>query len=197
MLHEVTQILERIDGGDRSAVDELLPKVYGELQVMARAQMAKERAGHTLQPTALVNEAYLRLVNPKSPLRWESRGHFFAAAAEAMRRILVEHARRRLGKQRGGDRQRVDLPDFLPEYRLTPEQMLDFSDAIDRLEAEDPRKAELVKLRCFTGLDREQLSNALGVSVATVDRLWAFSKVWLFRELTASDANGNRETFGS
>ena len=191
-MKDVTQILVRIDGGDRDAIDELLPKVYDELQVMARAQMASERAGHTLQPTALVNEAYLRLVNPNSPLRWESRGHFFAAAAEAMRRILVEYARRRLGKQRGGDRQRVDLPSFLPEYRLSAEQLLDFSDAIDRLAQEDPRKAELVKLRCFTGLDREQLSNALGISLATVDRYWAFAKVWLYRELSEGQDTSNK-----
>lgn len=189
-MKDVTQILVRIDGGDRDAIDELLPKVYDELQVMARAQMASERAGHTLQPTALVNEAYLRLVNPNSPLRWESRGHFFAAAAEAMRRILVECARQRLGKQRGGDRQRVDLPTNLPEYRLTPQQMLEFNDAIDRLAELDHQKAELVKLRCFAGMDREQLSNAMALSVATVDRYWAFAKVWLYRELHGDASSG-------
>ena len=184
MSDDVTQILIRIDGGDRAAVDELLPKVYEELQIMARAQMNQERVSHTLQPTALVNEAYLRLVKPTSPLRWESRGHFFASAAEAMRRILVEYARQRLGKQRGGDRRRVDFPSHVPEYRLSPEQMLEFSEAIDRLAELDPRKAELVKLRCFAGLDREQISNALELSLATVDRFWAFCKVWLYRELT-------------
>lgn len=191
MTKDVTQILVRIDEGDRDAIDELLPEVYDELQIMARAQMASERAGHTLQPTALVSEAYLRLVNPNSPLRWESRGHFFAAAAEAMRRILIEHARRRNGKQRGGDRQRVELPSFLPEYRLSADQLLEFSDAIDRLAQEDPRKAELVKLRCFAGFDREQLSNAMGISIATVDRLWAFSKVWLYRELHDEEVEDN------
>lgn len=182
-MQDVTRILVRIDGGDRAAVDELLPRVYEELQIMARAHMANERAGHTLQPTALVNEAYLRLVNPASPLRWESRGHFFAAAAEAMRRILVEYARQRLGKQRGGDRERVDFPSCVADYRLSPEQMLEFSDAIERLAQVDPRKAELVKLRCFAGLGREQLSNALDLSLATIDRYWAFCKVWLYREL--------------
>lgn len=184
MSNEVTQILVRIEDGDHAAIDELLPKVYEELRIMARAQMNQERLGHTLQPTALVNEAYLRLVNPKSPLRWESRGHFFASAAEAMRRILVDHARKLLRQRRGGDHQRVDFPSHLPDYRLTPEQMLLFSDAIDRLAEADPRKAELVKLRCFAGLDREQLSNALGISLATVDRYWAFAKVWLYEELT-------------
>ncbi len=185
MTNDVTQILVRIDDGDRAAVDELLPRVYAELQNLAHAQMANERANHTLQATALVHEAYLRLVQPSSPLEWKSRGHFFAAAAEAMRRILVEHARRRLGKQRGGDRQRMELPDALPDHRLAPELLIEFNDAIDRLAERDPTKAQLVKLRFFAGFDREQLGNALGISVATVDRYWAFVKVWLYRELAA------------
>jgi len=190
--NDVTQILVRIDDGDRSAVDELLPRVYAELQNMAHAQMANERANHTLQATALVHEAYLRLVQPSSPLEWKSRGHFFAAAAEAMRRILVEHARRRLGKQRGGDRQRIELPEALPDYRLSPELMIEFNDAIDRLAEQDSIRAQLVKLRFFAGFDREQLGNALGISLAAVDRHWAFVKVWLYRELNAS-ADGQQD----
>jgi len=183
MSTDVTEILIRIDDGDSSAVDELLPRVYAELQNLARAQMANERANHTLQATALVHEAYLRLVQTSSPLEWKSRGHFFAAAAEAMRRILVDHARRRLGKQRGGDRQRMELPDTLPDYRLSPDLMIDFNDAIDRLADRDPIKAQMLKLRFFAGLDREQLGNVLGISLASVDRHWAFVKVWLYREL--------------
>jgi RNA polymerase sigma factor (TIGR02999 family) len=187
MSNDVTQILVRIDSGDRAAIDELLPKVYENLRSMARQRMAQERCEHTLQATALVNEAYLRLVNPKSPLKWESRGQFFAAAAEAMRRILVEHARSRLRQKRGGDRSREELPTELGDYRLSPTQMLDFNEAIERLAALDPIKAEVVKLRCFAGLDREQLSNALGVSLATVDRHWAFAKVWLYQQLQGLD----------
>lgn len=186
MTNDVTKILSRIDDGDRAAVDELLPRVYAELKNLAQAQMAKERGNHTLQATALVHEAYLRLVRPSSPLEWKSRGHFFAAAAEAMRRILVEHARRRLGKQRGGDRQRKELSDAIPDYRLDPELMIEFNDALDRLAERDPTKALLVKLRFFAGFDREQLGNALGISLATVDRHWAFVKVWLYRELACS-----------
>lgn len=195
---DITQILVRIDSGDRAAVDELLHNVYAELQRMARAQMALERVGNTLQPTALVNEAYLRLVNPEASLQWQSRGHFFASAAEAMRRILVEHARQRLTKKRGDDHRRVDLPYQIPDYRLTPQQMLDLSEAIDRLAEEDPRKAELVKLRCFAGLDREELASVLDISLATVDRHWAFAKVWLYRELsrlaTGDDAHNDPPT---
>lgn len=187
MPNDVTQILVRIDSGDRAAIDELLPKVYENLRSMARQRMAQERCEHTLQATALVNEAYLCLVNPTSPLKWESRGQFFAAAAEAMRRILVEHARGRLSQKRGGERGREELPPELGDYRLSPAQMLDFDEAIERLAELDPVKAEVVKLRCFAGLDREHLSDALGISLATVDQRWVFAKVWLYKQWHGSD----------
>lgn len=183
MSNEVTKILLRIDEGDRSAIDELLPEVYDALRRIAQERMNSERRDHTLQATALVNEAYLRLINPKSPLKWESRGHFFAAAAEAMRRILVEHARARLTQKRGGELDRAELPDEIADYRLSPQQMLEFNEAIERLAEKNPVRAEVVKLRCFVGLDREQLSNALGVSLMTVDRHWAVAKVWLYQQL--------------
>lgn len=198
MPNDVTQILVRIDSGDRAAIDELLPKVYENLRSMARQRMAQERCEHTLQATALVNEAYLCLVNPTSPLKWESRGQFFAAAAEAMRRILVEHARGRLSQKRGGERGREELPPELGDYRLSPAQMLDSDEAIECLAGLDPIKAEVdksrsrrkpksIKLRCFAGLDREHLSDALGISLATVDQRWVFAKVWLYKQWHGSD----------
>ena len=183
MSNDVTEILLRIDQGDRSAIDELLPEVYDALRRMAQQRMNSERRDHTLQATALVNEAYLRLVNPKSTLKWESRGQFFAAAAEAMRRILVEHARARLTQKRGGDLDRAELPDEIADYRLTPQQMLEFNEAVELLEEKNPVRAKVVKLRCFAGLDREQLSNTLGVSLMTIDRHWAVAKVWLYQQL--------------
>jgi RNA polymerase sigma factor (TIGR02999 family) len=192
-MEDVTQILHRIDQGDRSAIDQLLPEVYEELRKIARGRMAGERKDHTLQPTALVSEAYLRLVNPQSPLQWESRRHFFAAAAEAMRRILIEHARERLRQKRGGDRARADI-DAATIADTEPARLLEFDEVLSKLAAFDARKAELVKLKCFAGLDREALSNALGISLTTVDRDWAFAKVWLFRELNTSNANPIRKT---
>lgn len=191
MSNEVTKILLRIDEGDRSAIDELLPEVYDALRRIAQERMNSERRDHTLQATALVNEAYLRLINPKSPLKWESRGHFFAAAAEAMRRILVEHARARLTQKRGGELDRAELPDEIADYRLSPQQMLEFNEAIERLAEKNPVRAEVVKLRCFVGLDREQLSNALGVSLMTVDRHWAVAKVWLYQQLHDGETVGS------
>lgn len=188
MLNDVTEILLRIDEGDRSAIDELLPEVYDALRRIAQERMNAERRDHTLQATALVNEAYLRLVNPKSPLKWESRGQFFAAAAEAMRRILVEHARARLRQKRGGDFDRAELPGEIADYRLSPQQMLEFDEALDLLAQKNAVRAEVVKLRCFAGLDREQLSNTLGVSLATIDRHWAVAKVWLYQQLHAGEA---------
>ena len=185
---EVTQILEQMASGDRVAADELLPLVYQELRRLAAVQLSREPAGLTLQPTALVHEAYLRLVQPAADSvaepQWNHRGHFYAAAAEAMRRILIDNARRKQRVRHGGDAQRVEIdPNQLaaPERR---EDLLALDEALAKLEQADRRKAELVKLRYFAGLTTQQAADALGISLATAERDWAYAKVWLLRELT-------------
>jgi RNA polymerase sigma factor (TIGR02999 family) len=185
---QVTQILQQAEAGDPKATAQLLPLVYGELRRIAQSQMNGERPDHTLQATALVHEAYLKLVGQESLLRWESRGHFFKAAAEAMRRLLVDHARSRLAKKRGGDLIREELPEIVLSNQLSAEQIVEFDEILERFCDEDPVKGELVKLRCFAGLDREALSNALSISLATVDRYWQYAKLRIYCELTeASD----------
>lgn len=180
---DVTQILNAIESGDPAVAAELLPLVYEELRKLAAARLAGERAGHTLQPTALVHEAYLRLVggNPAQP--WNGRGHFFAAAAEAMRRILVDAARRKQSRKHGGDRHREDLH---PDAVAAPEPDLDLvalDAALVRLAEADPVKARLVELRYFAGLTGDEAATVLGLSPSAADRLWVYTRAWLRREL--------------
>jgi RNA polymerase sigma factor (sigma-70 family) len=208
---DVTRILAQIESGDPQAAEQLLPLVYAELRKLAAAKLSHEKPGQTLQPTALVHEAYLRLVGPGneresgregegendqppplspsptlplSPASFHSRGHFFAAAAEAMRRILVENARAKQRLKRGGDAQRVPLAE---EAIVAPEpdqRLMALDEALAKLEQKDPRKAELVKLRYFAGLTIEQAAEALSIGTSTADRDWSYARAWLFREMT-------------
>jgi len=181
---DVTRILTAIEQGDPQAATELLPLVYEELRKLAAARLAGERPGQTLEPTALVHEAYLRLVGGQEQQTWNNRGHFFAAAAEAMRRILVESARAKHSLKRGGGAKRVNFDQAASLAQEPADDLLALDEALDRLAAEDPAKAELVKLRYFAGLTIEQAAQALGLSRATADRYWAYSKVWLYRAVT-------------
>jgi RNA polymerase sigma factor (TIGR02999 family) len=176
---DVTRILSKIESGDQQASEELLPLVYNELRKLAAARMAHERPDQTLQATALVHEAYLRLVGSAENEGWESRGHFFVAAAEAMRRILVEQARRKKGPKAGGQHQRIELSCAEPILTGPNRDLLDLNDALDQLEAHDSRAARIVKLRFFAGLTREEAARSLGVSVTTADDDWAYAKNWL------------------
>jgi RNA polymerase sigma factor (TIGR02999 family) len=191
-MSDVTRILSQIESGDRSAADELLPLVYEELRKLAAAKMAHENPGQTLQATALVHEAYVRLVSHPSsakpditdqPDRWNSRGHFFAAAAEAMRRILVEQARRKKQLQRGGDLQRVSLEIAEPVEDKPGDDLVAVDESLARLEANDPLAASVVKLRYFAGLTMTETANALGISLRTAERNWTYARTWLHREL--------------
>ena len=179
---DVTLILHAIERGDADATAKLLPVVYYELRRIARQQMQQERKDHTLQATALVHEAYLRLLGDV-PVACASRGRFFAAAAESMRRILIEHARRKLALRHGGERPRVPLEEELPIATAckSPEELLDLSDALDRLAIEDPEKAELVKLVFFAGLSLEEAAATLHIASATAYRHWSFTRAWLHR----------------
>ena len=181
-MSDVTQLLQALDAGDPKAADQLLPLVYEELRKVAAIRMAQEKPGQTLQATALVHEAWLRLVGAEEQ-RWDSRRHFFAAAAESMRRILVEKARRRLRVRHGGGLERVDLDDVEIPGGVREEQLVAVDEALAELEREDPKKAELVKLRYFVGVTNRETSEALGLSEATVERHWAFAKAWLFTQI--------------
>jgi RNA polymerase sigma factor (TIGR02999 family) len=185
-MNEVTRILSAIEQGDGNAAAQLLPLVYDELRNLAAQRLAQETPGQTLQATALVHEAYLRLVGDHAQ-PWNSRGHFFAAAAEAMRRILVDNARRKHSHKRGGQRQRVGLEEAISLNESPADDLLALDEALTRLAREDPIKAELVKLRYFAGLSVEQTADALGISRATADRYWAYAKVWLYRAVTGQD----------
>jgi RNA polymerase sigma factor (TIGR02999 family) len=180
---DVTHILCAIEQGDPRAAEQLLPLVYDELRQLARQRLAQEKPGQTLQPTALVHEAYLRLVGGEEARPWNSRGHFFAAAAEAMRRILIDNARRKRRPKHGGDRQRVDLDESLCESE-GEENLLALDDALTRLARQEPRKAELVKLRYFAGLSLEEAAACLGISPATAKRDWVVARAWLFDALS-------------
>ena len=182
---DVTGLLRQITGGDGKAADELLPLVYTELRNLAGARMARERPGQTLQPTALVHEAYLRLVRDEH-LQWENRRHFFAAAAEAMRRILVERARRVAARKHGGEVQRVPLEDGVLEDESRAPEILALDEALERLEARDPTMSGVVKLRYFAGLTVPETANALGLSARSVNRIWAEARAWLHREISRS-----------
>jgi RNA polymerase sigma factor (TIGR02999 family) len=178
-MSEVTRILSQIESGDPSAADELLPLVYDELRKLAAAKLAHEKSGQTLQATALVHEAYIRLVDAQTPQHWNGRGHFFSAAAEAMRRILVDNAKRKNSIKAGGGFHRVDLDD---EKVISPAQdvnLIALDEALNKLAALDARKAELVKLRYFAGMTLRQAAEALGISESTADADWAYAKSWL------------------
>jgi RNA polymerase sigma factor (TIGR02999 family) len=183
-MSDVTSILSAIEHGDPHAAEQLLPFVYEELRKLAAAKLAQEQPGQTLQATALVHEAYVRLVDTDRPQQWNGRGHFLAAAAEAMRRILIENARHKRSLKQGGDYRRLDL-DASAIYTDGPaDSLLAVSEALDKLALEDPQKAELVKLRFFAGLSVQEAADALGISRATADRYWAFAKVWLYCEIS-------------
>jgi RNA polymerase sigma factor (TIGR02999 family) len=181
-MSDVTQILMAVEQGKDRAAEQLLPLVYEELRRLAAWRLSNEKPGQTLQATALVHEAYLRLVGKEDP-GWQGRRHFFGAAAEAMRRILVESARRKMRLKRGGQFERVDLEAVEIPAPMTDDDLLALSEALDRLAEEDPRAAELVKLLFFVGLTQEQAARELGVSLSTVERNWAFARAWLFREV--------------
>src|SRR5215831_11901603 len=176
-------ILSAIEQGDPHAAEQLLPLVYDELRQLAAAKLAQEKPGQTLQATALVHEAYIRLVDVREAQHWNSRGHFFAAAAEAMRRILVERARQKLGPQRGGGRARLNLEEALDVVDPRANEILHVHSALEALAGESPIKAELVKLRYFCGLSHQEAAESLGLSRATADRYWAYAKAFLFAAL--------------
>jgi len=183
-MSDVTQILNQIESGDPKAADQLLPLVYDELRKLAAAKLAQEKPGQTLQATGLVHEAYIRLVDQTTPQQWNNSRHFFAAAGEAMRRILVERARQKQSLKRGGDRSRVELdaadPVVLP---IACDDILGLEEALQKLERKDARKAELVKLRFFAGLTTAQAARALGVSVTTAQNDWTYARSWLLLEM--------------
>jgi RNA polymerase sigma factor (TIGR02999 family) len=182
-MNGVTRILSAIEQGDPRASEELLPLVYRELRQLAQQRLAREKPGQTLQATALVHEAYLRLVEGEEAQQWNSRGHFFAAAAEAMRRILVENARRKRAEKHGGQFERQDLDEVEIAAPTPSDDFLALDEALAKLEAEDPVKARLVKLRYFAGLTEKEAAIALGISHASAQRQWVYAKVWLLGEL--------------
>jgi len=183
---DVTRILNAIERGDAKATDELLPLVYEELRLLAAQRLSREPAGQTLQATALVHEAYLRLVGDDSQ-GWDGRGHFFVAAAEAMRRILVENARRKRSAKHGGARGRIGMTDLEVASHVPTEELLALDEALERLGREAPEKAELVKLRFFAGLSIDQAAQALGISRATAIRQWSFARAWLYHQVRRDD----------
>ena len=184
-MRDVTHILSAIEQGDPRAAEQLLPLVYDELRQLATQKLAQEKPGQTLQATALVHEAYLRLVDVEQAQQWNSRGHFFAAAAEAMRRILIDNARRRHSQRRGGAAERRSLDGLAAAVPASDDEMLAVNEALERLQKVDPSKAELVKLRYFGGLTVPEAALALGISVTTANRYWAYARAWLHEELAA------------
>ena len=186
-MSEVTRILSAIEEGDPHAAEQLLPLVYDELRKLAAQRLASEKPGQTLQATALVHEAYLRLVDVERAQHWDSRGHFFAAAAEAMRRIVVEAARRKNRAKHGGGRQRVEIELADLPTRLPPEDLLALDEALGRLEQVDPVKARLVTLRYFSGMTIEQAAAALNISRVTAHRYWTFARAWLHQQMTGEE----------
>ncbi len=186
MHHEVTQIFEAIDRGDPRASEALLPLVYDELRRLADSRLASEHTPQTLQATGLVHEAYLRLIgpNPEQPPGWDGRGHFFAAAAEAMRRILIDRARARNAQKRGGGTaRRISLNACVVTLEESPSDLLELDEALEQLSGMDPTKGELVKLRFYAGLTMPQAADVLGISLSTAERHWAFARAWLFSRL--------------
>jgi RNA polymerase sigma factor (TIGR02999 family) len=181
-VNDVTQLLERAGKGDGKAAEELLPLVYQELRRLAAYKMANEAAGQTLQPTALVHEAWLRLIGNQNQ-EWNGRAHFFGAAAEAMRRILVENGRRKRAARHGGGKAKLDVQEIELAAPAKDEELLAVNDALEKFALWDKKKAELVKLRYFVGLTSEEAAQVLGISVPTADRWWNFSRAWLYEEL--------------
>jgi RNA polymerase sigma factor (TIGR02999 family) len=188
-MSDVTRILQCIESGDPSAADQLLPLVYDELRKLAAARMAAEMPGQTLQATALVHEAYVRLVDVdvEKAQQWNSRGHFFAAAAEAMRRILVENARKRGRLKRGGDRQRLDLDAVPSPADEACDDLLALDEALDEFARKHPQRADLVKLRYFAGMTADEAARSLGISPSTADRHWIFARAWLYRRMVGDE----------
>lgn len=186
-MNEVTRILSAIDQGDPRAAEQLLPLVYEELRTLAARRLAREKPGQTLQATALVNEAYLRLVGCDGGGDWDGRGHFFAAAAEAMRRILIDNARRKQCEKHGGGLRRRGLDEVPLFSGSAHDDVLALDEALTRFAAEDPAKAELVKLRYFAGLSIEDAARVLGISTATAKRHWAYARAWLYRAIEGAD----------
>jgi RNA polymerase sigma factor (TIGR02999 family) len=184
-MNDVTRILSAIDKGDPSGAAELLPLVYQELRHLASVRLAREKPGQTLQATALVHEAYLRLVGNDDSQRWDGRGHFFAAAAEAMRRILVDNARRRQSLKRGGDADQIQLDELLQPAGQDPVDLLTLDEALTKLAESHPVNAQIVKLRYFGGCTLEETAEMLGLSRANTERKWAYARAWLFGQLNA------------
>ena len=185
-MSDITQILRAMKQGDAIAAGELLPLVYEELRRLAAHKMANEVPGQTLQPTALVHEAWLRLVGKDGQVQFKSRGHFFGAAAEAMRRILIENARRKKAQRHGGGQQRLDIQEIEIFAEVKPDELLALNDALDKFAATDPVKADLVKLRYFVGLNIEEAAEILAISPPTAKRYWTFARAWLYAEINAS-----------
>jgi RNA polymerase sigma factor (TIGR02999 family) len=189
-MNQVTEILAALERGEASAAEELLPLVYHELRQLAASKLYQERPGQTLQPTALVHEAYLRLVDREGRKQWDSRGHFFAAAAEAMRRILIDQARAKHAQKRGDRMQRHNVYDLdIAEPEATVD-LLAMDEVLAQFEQIEPRKAQLVKLRYFVGMTISEAAHALGISTATADRDWAFARAWLHAELAKEHSSG-------
>lgn len=190
-MSDVTTILDQIVRGDRAAAEQLLPVVYDALRRLAGQRMGVESPEHTLQPTALVHEAYMRLVGSDSKQTWESRGHFFSAAAEAMRRILVDHARRKLATKRGGKLNRVDVMDIAADGQWNDTQLVALDEALNEFETLEPEKCRIVKLKFFAGMSIEETAKAVGVSRATAQRHWTYARAWLFGKLSEEDLSAN------
>lgn len=186
-MNDVTQILSAMEQGDPAASEQLLPLVYQELRKLAAAKLSHEKPGQTIQPTVLVHEAYVRLVDGDASQQWNGRGHFFAAAAEAMRRILIERARRKQTERNGGGRKRLDLDAVNPAAEARDEELLALDEALGRLEEQWPDRARLVKLRYFAGMTIPEAAQALGISRATAERHWTFARAWLHSQLTSGD----------
>jgi RNA polymerase sigma factor (TIGR02999 family) len=189
-MSEVMRILSAIEQGDPQAAAELLPLVYGELRQLAARRLAREAPGQTLQATALVHDAYLRLVNVEEAQHWNSRGHFFAAAAEAMRRILVENARRKKRIKHGGDRERLEIDLASLPTRISSDELLALDEALEKLRQHDPVKAQLVTLRYFSGMTIEEASEVLNISRVTAHRYWTYARAWLHRQMAGGAGAG-------
>ena len=190
-MSDVTRILSQIESGDPTAAEQLLPIVYQHLKTLAAAKMSAERGDHTLSATALVHEAYLKLVGTEQ--RWDSRGHFFGAAAQAMRRILLNHARDRGAEKRGGDWGRVTLDAITTPQGVNPAELIAIDDTLSVLEKEDPRAGEIAKLRIFAGLTVPEIADVLNIGRRTVDRQWAFARAWLRTHLSTEDRHSEKE----
>ena len=189
-MSQVTQILESLDSDDPKGAEDLLPLVYEKLRRLAEGRMARERKDHTLDATSLVHEAWIKLLGPDGAARkWNGRRHFYAAAAEAMRRILIDHARKKMAGRRGGDWFRVTFGDYESPRSATPPEILDLHTAMEKLERSDPVRAEVAKLRLFAGLTQAETAEALGLAQATIARRWSFAKAWLARELKRDETN--------